>query len=507
MLTCNFDNSFAQQLLPHSLGTACQPEQASEPRLVYLNETLAHDLGLLSKQSASQQRELIAEYLSGNRPIDGASPIAQAYAGHQFGQFNPQLGDGRALILGEHVTAQGNRIDICLKGSGRTPYSRGGDGKAGIGPMLREVLIAEAMHALGIPTTRSLAVVSTGDLVFRNQASAGAVLTRLASSHIRIGTFEFLAARRQTEDLRALADYTIARHHPDLLERQDRYQALLRKTIDIQAHTIAKWMGVGFIHGVMNTDNMLISGETIDYGPCAFMDSYSTRAVFSSIDHGSRYAYGNQAAIAQWNLTRFAETLLPLIQQETTSSHEAAIEIASEQLRAFEQQYKNQWLAVFRAKLGFSKDQSSDNDARVEADIALINQYLNILESTKSDFTNSFRLLSSAIDGEPQSVDAQFLQTAPAQDWLENWRARLKNSGHDSAEISQSMNPLNPAVIPRNQLVEIALDAAENQGDTSLFESLLAEITDPYRERDADDPITKPGSASFYRSFQTFCGT
>lgn len=506
MLNFNFDNTYAAELTPHGLAISCEPEKASDPKLAYFNQPLAQELQLLKEQDASTA-PAIAEHLSGNDKPPGAMPIAQAYAGHQFGQFNPQLGDGRALILGEHLSQQGARFDICLKGSGRTPYSRGGDGKAGIAPMLREVLIAEAMHALGIPSTRSLAVVTTGDLVFRNQASHGAVLTRIAASHIRIGTFEFLAARQQFDALQALADYTIARHFPEIVNDQQRYQKLLGKVIDRQAETIAQWMGVGFIHGVMNTDNMLISGETIDYGPCAFMDSYDPKTVFSSIDHGSRYAYGNQPNIALWNLTRFAETLLPLIQQESAISQDAAIDIARAELATFEKNHADKRLLVFFEKLGLAVDDSREHKTDRKNDEALVEQWLSLLQEHRVDFTNGFRSLADCIEQTPKHYSTAFLDTPSATQWLSDWRARLERSGHTHDSIRSSMLQRNPAVIPRNQLVEIALEAAEQRADLSLFESLLEEITDPFRSREPDDPLTLPGSAGFYNSFQTFCGT
>ena len=369
----NFDNSYAR--LPKTFFTLQNPTPVSSPKLVIFNESLATSLGL---NGSALQREDGIGILAGNIIPQGATPLAQAYAGHQFGHFN-MLGDGRAVLLGEQINPQGERVDIQLKGSGRTPYSRGGDGRAALGPMLREYIISEAMHALGIPTSRSLAVVSTGESVIRETNLPGAILTRVAASHIRVGTFQYAATWGKDGELQALADYTIKRHFPDIEEDENRYLSLLQEVIKRQAELIAKWQLVGFIHGVMNTDNMAISGESIDFGPCAFMDTYDPETVFSSIDREGRYAYGNQPYMAGWNLARFAESLLPLLHE----NQEQAIEIAEDAISNFAELYQSNWLAGMRAKLGIFNEETEDQP--------LIEDLLNMMQQYRADYTNTFR--------------------------------------------------------------------------------------------------------------------
>lgn len=510
----SFDNSYANQL--EGFYADSQPDRASKPKLVYFNHTLARQLGLNTEDN---NNDTLAQLLSGNALPDNAHPIAQTYAGHQFGQFNPQLGDGRALIIGEHLDNNNNRFDIAFKGSGRTPYSRGGDGKAGLAQMLREVLIAEAMHALDIPTTRSLAVVSTGDSVHRDQLIPGAILTRVAASHIRIGTFQFFAARKQHNDVRKLADYSIARHYtglmrPDLINDDQRYVKFLRGVIKRQASLIAKWMGVGFIHGVMNTDNMTIAGETIDYGPCAFMEAYDPNSVFSSIDHQGRYAYQNQPTIAQWNLARFAETLLPLINTNT----EEAVEIATEELNAFSVHYDRHWLSIMRKKLGIT---TTDIDNQTETDRELITSWLTLLETNKVDFTLAFHRLTQIVknnaaedltqeNAETALLTALFEQQDEIQNWLQQWYKRLTPDASSTKEYTDSAKIMcanNPWIIPRNHRVEEALLKANESNDLTYFTNLLTALQNPFTVQQSLQALAEPASIAFTDRYQTFCGT
>lgn len=496
-----FDNSYAREL--KGFYESSLPSASAAPELVYFNSSLANQLQLNQQNLNAAE---LADIFSGNRLPEHAEPIAQAYAGHQFGQFNPQLGDGRALILGEILDNDKNRFDICLKGSGKTPYSRGGDGKAALAAMLREVLIAEAMHALGIPTTRSLAVVGTGEQVFRDPPQPGAVLTRTAASHIRIGTFQFFAAREQYDKVKTLADYSISRHDSDLIDDKQRYVKFLRAVINRQASLIAKWMGVGFIHGVMNTDNITIAGETIDYGPCAFMENYDPKAVFSSIDHQGRYAYGNQPAIAQWNLARLAETLIPLID----SDKDKAVEIATEELNGFALAYQNQLRKVMRQKLGLKADNQSLNDT----DDKLVTDWLDLLEKNTVDFTLAFRSLCDMADGNSEKLLDLFADKPDVELWLAEWQKRCKSEGAlwgntDSANESRAnaMRKVNPWIIPRNHRVEEALQAASDLNNFSLFENLLAALEQPYIEQTKFESLAIPASASFTDNYRTFCGT
>ncbi|MBA2964028.1 MULTISPECIES: protein adenylyltransferase SelO [Ramlibacter] len=495
-----FDNSYARDL--PGFYVPWKPAEVPAPRLLFLNRDLAGELGL---DAQALQGEEGAAIFAGNTVPEGAHPLAQAYAGHQFGGFSPQLGDGRALLLGETFDREGRRRDIAFKGSGRTPFSRGGDGKAAVGPMLREVLIGEAMHALGIPTTRALAVAATGEPVFREQPLPGAVLARVAASHLRVGTFQFYAARDERDKLRQLAEYAIARHDPDLAGRPGRYFDLLERVTGRQAALIAQWMNVGFIHGVMNTDNMTISGETIDYGPCAFMEAYDPRAVFSSIDSGGRYAYGNQPMIAQWNLARFAEALLTLLADgDDEPALQRAVARATEILSAFPVLYQAALLRGQRAKLGLA-EAAAGADA---ADTALANDWLALLHAHGVDFTLGWRRLADAAAGDASALQALFPQPAAAQDWLARWQARCaEDSAVQPGQRAEGMRRVNPWIIPRNQRVEEALTAASTQDDLVPFERLLAALRDPYAERPEHAFYAEPAPAAVTACYQTFCGT
>ncbi len=486
-----FDNTYAREL--DGFYAAVTPATVPAPEVLRLNEALAEELGVDISGLDPARR---AALFSGNSVPVGAAPIAQAYAGHQFGGFNPQLGDGRALLLGEVVGRDGRRRDIVLKGSGRTPFSRGGDGKAAVGPVLREYVIGEAMHALGIPTTRALAAVRTGELVMREVPLPGAVLTRVAASHVRVGTFQFFAARRDHERVRALADYVIARHDPDLVAEPDRYLRLLRRVAERQAALIARWMLVGFIHGVMNTDNVAVSGETIDYGPCAFMEAYDPHAVFSSIDTHGRYAYGNQPAIARWNLARFAETLLPLVDPTST---DRAIELVTDVLNGFVGSYESFWMDGARAKLGLS-----DADER---DAALATAWLALLDAQRVDFTLAWRRLGDAADGEVRPLRSFFGDTAAFGQWLDRWRQRAERDGRAGADRRAAMNRVNPLYIPRNHRVEEALSAASDQSDLAPFDRLLEAITRPFDERPGIERYAEPAPPEVTAEYKTFCGT
>ena len=448
-----------------------------------------------------------AAIFAGNTLPDGAEPLAQAYAGHQFGGFSPQLGDGRALLLGEVIDRYGRRRDIAFKGSGRTPFARGGDGKAAVGPMLREVLISEAMHALGIPTTRALAVAATGEEVHRERVLPGAVLTRVAASHIRVGTFEFYASRGEVERLRKLAEYTIARHDPALASAPQPFLGLLRNVAERQAALISQWMNVGFIHGVMNTDNMIISGETIDYGPCAFMETYDPAAVFSSIDLHGRYAYGNQPNIAGWNLARLAETLLPLLSDDA----DEAMAMATEVIAAFPVQYARQLLRGQRSKLGLRRGEADDDIA----DTTLAEEWLTLLHAHQVDFTLGWRRLADVAAGDEAPLRALFADARAPDGWLTRWRARCASESvsvpHDAqiagSERAMAMRSVNPYIIPRNHRVEEALSAASDQGDLAPFQRLLGAIRRPYDDADELAPYAEPAPVAVTAGYRTFCGT
>ena len=476
------EHSYTQ--LPQLYYADVRPTPVAEPRLVIFNRALADDLGL---DGPTLDSPAGAAIFAGNVLPEGARPIAQAYAGHQFGHFTG-LGDGRAILLGEQTTPSGDRRDIQLKGPGRTPYSRGGDGRAALGPMLREYIVSEAMHALGIPTTRSLAVVSTGELVYRDDALDGAILTRVAASHIRVGTVQWAAAHRDPEALRALSDYTRARHYPQLADAPEPHLALLDAIVDAQARLIARWQLAGFIHGVMNTDNMALSGETIDYGPCAFMDAYDPDTVFSSIDHAGRYAYGNQPGIAQWNLTRLAEAMLPLFDAVA----ESAVERATASLNRFPTLYEEYWLNGMRSKLGLFTCDPEDK--------ALVDRLLAWMFRQRADFTNVFRSLSRATTAATlASEDADFGA------WYRDLEARWSRQPQSVSATEGLMQRNNPAFIPRNHLVEEALAAATGEHDYSVMRRLLDVLARPY-DYDSDLPMfTQPGEHG--RQYRTFCGT
>ena len=479
----NLDSSYAR--LPKTLFTSLSPTAVRSPKLIILNDALATTLAL--SVQALQSKEGI-DVLAGNHIPEGALPLAQAYAGHQFGHF-AMLGDGRAVLLGEQITPLGERVDIQLKGSGRTPYSRGGDGRAALGPMLREYIISEAMHALGIPTTRSLAVVTTGESVIRETDQPGAILTRVAASHLRVGTFQYVAAYGTVDELRALADYTLHRHFPSVKADENRYLLLLQEVIKRQAMLIAKWQMVGFIHGVMNTDNMTLSGETIDYGPCAFMDAYDPATVFSSIDAQGRYAYANQPLIAGWNLARFAETLLPLLHVDQPQ----AIKLAQDEIANFSELYHSNWLKGMRGKLGIFNEEIQDE--------ALIEGLLSMMQKNHADFTNTFLALTFDT---PEDTDL-FGSTEFAQ-WQELWQSRLGRQPEAKASSHMLMRNNNPALIPRNHRVEAALEAAVKQGDYSVMERLLEALATPYAHSPKQaDYATLPELSN--RPYQTFCGT
>jgi uncharacterized protein YdiU (UPF0061 family) len=497
-----FDNSFAREL--GGFYVPWRPAVVPAPRLLHLNDSLAAELGV---DRRSRSDDEWAATFSGNVLPDGAEPLAQAYAGHQFGGFSPQLGDGRALLVGEVIDRQGRRRDIAFKGSGWTPFARGGDGKAAVGPMLREVLIGEAMHALGIPTTRALAVVATGEPVYREDVLPGAVLTRVGASHIRVGTFEFYGARGDVERLRRLAEYTIARHDPACASAPQPFLALLRNVAERQAALIAQWMNVGFIHGVMNTDNMTISGETIDYGPCAFIEAYDPAAVFSSIDHHGRYAFGNQPNIARWNLARFAETLLPLLSDD----RDEAVRMATEVVADFPARYRVSLLRGQRAKLGLHGADPADDDA----DAVLVEDWLSLLHDHRVDFTLAWRRLADAADGDELPLRKLFVDAHAPEMWLARWRARCADDvasfGPGSSTVgrgrAQAMRRVNPIVIPRNHRVEEALAAASERGDLEPFEALLNAVKRPYDDTAGSSPYAEPAPAAVTASYRTFCGT
>ena len=476
------EHSYAQ--LPPVFFSQVRPTAVASPKVVLLNRTLAEELGL---DSLALNRPENAGWFTGNTLPPGASPLAQAYAGHQFGNF-VMLGDGRAILLGEQVTPSGDRFDIQLKGPGRTRFSRGGDGRAALGPMLREFIVSEAMHALGIPTTRSLAVATTGELVYRESALPGAILTRVASSHLRVGTFEFAAALGDLENLRALGDYTIRRHYPELLGEEQRYAGLLREILKRQAALIARWQHVGFVHGVMNTDNMALSGETIDYGPCAFMEAYHPATVFSSIDHNGRYAYANQPGIAHWNLSRLASAMLPLFHEED----EKALDLANEVLATFPAKFQAEWMREFRAKLGLFNEEPGDAE--------LGEELLAVMQEQKLDFTNTFRDLSQGSIQGPAAADERF------QLWQRRWKDRLRRQSQNPEEAQALMRRHNPAVIPRNHKVEEALAAATEQGELNLVMKLIDVLAQPFAYERELSEYSNPSPGCDGR-YQTFCGT
>jgi uncharacterized protein YdiU (UPF0061 family) len=488
MSRCSYED------LPERFYARVNPTPVSKPRLLRFNQALGDELDL---HLSSAHAETLAGIFSGNAVPQGLVPIAMAYAGHQFGHFVPQLGDGRALLIAEASDGSGMRRDIQLKGSGRTPYSRGGDGRAALGPVLREYLVSEAMHALGIPTTRALAAVATGDFVLREAPLPGAIVTRVAAGFVRVGTFQFFAAREDAEAVRVLADYVIDRHYPQVKNQPRPYQALLQAVVVAQAALIAQWMQVGFIHGVMNTDNMSIAGETIDFGPCAFMDAYEAAAVFSSIDRQGRYAYGNQPNAALWNLARFAETLLPLIDADSSR----AVELASETLAMFAPRYQAEYLEGMRRKLGLF----SEKDA---TDTALVEDLLDAMQRNQADFTLTFRSLCAASDAAADDREARALFANPRDydAWAIRWRERLANEPLQPPARAAAMRQINPLIIPRNHRIEQVITAAVESDDFEPFAQLSAALADPYQPA-ANFASYREPPLPRERVTQTFCGT
>jgi len=488
--TIDFDNSYACEL--EGFYVAWNGDKSPDPKIIQLNRPLAIELGLDPDDLDSDAG---AAFLAGSEMPDGAVPLAQVYAGHQFGGFSQQLGDGRALLVGEVLDRNGNRRDIHLKGSGKTPFSRGGDGKAVLGPVLREYLMGEAMHRLGIPTTRALAAVTTGEQIRRDGMQPGAVLARVASSHLRVGTFQFFAARGEVDRVRKLADYAIKRHYPDIANDKNCHLSLLRRVIDRQAALVAKWVAVGFVHGVMNTDNMTISGETIDYGPCAFIDYYDPNAVFSSIDEQGRYSYGNQPVIAQWNLARFAETLLPLIDPDDS---ENATRLATREINAIPSIYKDYRLDEFRLKLGMIGKEDADQE--------IVDGLHSLMEGQNIDYTNLFRRLADVVRGNNKRLISLFKDGSGIEAWLDKWMARVKHEPRKLAQCAEAMDKINPIYIPRNHKVEEALLAAANNSDFSLFYKLLDVLSNPFEQRQGLQDFEVPAPADFGRHI-TYCGT
>jgi uncharacterized protein YdiU (UPF0061 family) len=476
-----FENTYAK--LPEILATKLVPVPVKKPKLVIFNNRLAKDLGL---DVNSVSEDDLTNLFSGNKLPTGSEPLAQAYCGHQFGHF-VMLGDGRAIVLGEHLTPSGKRIDIQFKGSGRTPYSRSGDGRAALGPMLREYIISEAMHGLNIPTTRSLAVVATGEMVQREVALQGAVLTRVASSHLRVGTFQYLAARQDIKSLKELVNYTIKRHYPEFINSKNQALELLRIVIKKQAYLIAEWMRVSFIHGVMNTDNMTISGETIDYGPCAFMDYYDPKTVFSSIDLHGRYAFGNQPNIAEWNLARFAEAILPLFDLD----NKKAISIAEQEINNFKDIFKNNFTTMMKGKLGLISNEIEDDK--------LMKDLFQLMFENEADYTNTFvYLMNGSVPQEKLIKDKNFIE------WKNKWNSRLSRN-QDIIKAKELMTKNNPIIIPRNHLIESALSKAE-QGNLDEFNKLILALKDPYQDNEQLTGLKNPAARS-EKKYQTFCGT
>jgi uncharacterized protein YdiU (UPF0061 family) len=485
-----FDNSYAR--LPKAFHAHVLPTPVAAPQLIKINHQLAQELGL---DPAALQTPEAVDIFAGNKIPPQAEPIAAAYSGHQFGHFNPQLGDGRAILLGEMIDTKGQRRDIQLKGSGPTPFSRRGDGRAALGPVLREYIVGEAMHALGIPTTRALAAVTTGEYVYREAAMPGGVLTRVAASHIRVGTFQFFASRGEMDDLRALADYALARHYPELAEEADPYAALLCGVIARQAQLVAQWMLVGFIHGVMNTDNMTISGETIDYGPCAFMEDYHPQCVFSSIDYQARYAYAQQPSIAQWNLGRLAECLLPLLRNQ-----DEALERVKAALADFKPIFQQAYFSGLNRKLGLFETHGEDQ--------ALIGDLFAKMSAHQADFTMTFRLLCDCAQtpAADEKMRALFKDAQAFDSFAQAWRQRLARENVDPAERANAMRRVNPAFIARNHRVEEVIAAAVERADYAPFETLLDVISRPYNDRPEIAAFMQPAKPE-ERVQQTFCGT
>jgi serine/tyrosine/threonine adenylyltransferase len=489
-LSTAFDNSYARDLEGTYIEVA--PTLVAAPALIRFNDKLAAELGF---ERAGASDETLAAIFSGNIALTGAQPLAMAYAGHQFGHFVPQLGDGRAILLGEVINRSGQRHDIQLKGSGPTPFSRRGDGRAALGPVLREYIVSEAMHALGIPATRALAAVLTGERVQRETGKPGAVFTRVAASHIRVGTFQFFAARGDVASVKRLADYAIDRHYPHVRGTERPYAAFLEAVMERQASLIAQWIGVGFIHGVMNTDNMAISGETIDFGPCAFLDTYIPGKVFSSIDQNGRYAYSNQSAVAQWNLARLAETLAPLLDEK----EDKALELANEIISAWPAQYERHFLNGMRRKLGLQNEQLEDSK--------LISGWLSLLETNAMDFTNSFRALGSLL--KPAALAKfreSFTALAAFDAWHAKWLARLEAEGLGTAKLAAALSGANPKYTPRNHRIEQAIRAAEDEGGFSQFHELVEVLKNPFEKQPQFVKYAAPPTQD-EEVLRTFCGT
>ena len=486
----HFDNSYAR--LPARFYARLDPQAVRAPGLIRVNTELAQYLVIDPEWLASEEG---VEVLAGNRVPTAAEPLAMAYAGHQFGGWVPQLGDGRALLLGEVIASDGRRHDIQLKGSGRTPFSRGGDGRAPLGPVLREYVVSEAMRALGVPTTRSLGAVSTGETVYRDGAQPGAVLARVAASHIRIGTMQYFAARQDVDALRLLCDHVIGRHYPELREADNPPKALLQAVVDRQAELVARWQALGFIHGVMNTDNMLLSGETIDYGPCAFMDEYHPATVFSSIDVQGRYAYSQQPGIAHWNLACLAQALLPVLADQS----ELALATAHNAVDTYPHRFGDSYRAHMLNKLGIT--------ARHEDDDGLLEDLFETMAAANLDFTLTFRRLAELAADTPAATIEELVQLSPSLDsWLPRWQQRMTEQPTDATQRQQSMLASNPVFIPRNHLVEAAIRAAEDEGDFQPFHRLVDRVVKPF-EYDRDDAALATPPSPQQRVYQTFCGT
>ena len=482
-LNIALENSYADDLSGFSVSW--NGDMVPAPEIVLFNTDLAENLGLETLNSPAG-----AQILTGAQALPMSKPVAMAYAGHQFGNFSPKLGDGRALLLGEIVTDQ-QRFDLHLKGSGKTPFSRGGDGKAVIGPVLREYIMGEAMHALGIPTTRALAACTTGEQIMRQHGrEPGAVLARIASSHIRVGSFQFFAARQETDQVRQLADYAIARHDPDLADQDDKYLQFLIRVSERQARLLAQWMSVGFVHGVMNTDNMTISGETIDYGPCAFMDRYDPQTLFSSIDHAGRYAYGRQPVMAQWNLARFAESLLDLI---APGAPDTAVQLAGNVVNDFMPMHLKIWENLMRAKCGLTAPDPSDK--------SLLSGLFQLLDGANVDYTGFFRALPDR-----ETVISLFTDPGPITQWHTKWQARIQIEERPETQIFADMDAINPLYIPRNHMVEAALQQATEAGDTTLVERLINVLSTPFTEQAGAAEYSRPADQSA-APYKTFCGT
>jgi uncharacterized protein YdiU (UPF0061 family) len=481
-----FDNSYAR--LPEKFYSNVNPTPVKNPNLIKLNMRLADSLGI-NLESIDCEK-----VLSGNLLLDGSKPIAMAYAGHQFGHWVPQLGDGRAILLGEVIDVKGDRRDIQLKGCGPTPFSRMGDGRAWLGPILREYALSEAMQNMGVPTTRALSAMSTGENVYREEEFPGAILTRVAYSHVRVGTFQYFAARHDLEALKILADYVINRHYDSCARDNNPYLSLLKEVIKRQALLVSKWMGIGFIHGVLNTDNTSIFGETIDYGPCAFMDEYNSNKVFSSIDQTGRYAYRNQPEIIRWNLACFASCLLPLINED----EKKAISLAQNAVDEFPSLYKSYWIKIFRNKIGLAKEYENDEE--------LINALLNLMEINKTDFSLTFRSLSKlVINNNDMQFKNYFLNQNKINDWIDKWKNRLSLEDKDNKNIFKFINSINPAYIPRNHIIEEIISEAL-KGDYSYFEMLNKVLTKPYDEQKQYKNYKRSPDANQIVT-QTFCGT